>query len=90
MKSGDLIKFTSGQYKNRYATTTTKLYTHRFMEDQDWEMVAHGMGEYAGSYGSAFNVVFSDGGARKALHSGKNRFVIVTEQEKAQEDAKEA
>ena len=89
MKLGDLIKFTSGRHKGRYATTTSKIYTHRFMEDQDWEMVAHGMGHYAGVYGSAFNVVFSDGGTRSAINYSKNKFVVVTDNSK-RSTAKEA
>ena len=35
---------------------TSSEYTHRFMDAEDHEMVAHGMGEYAGSYGTAVAV----------------------------------
>ena len=89
MKCGDLIRFTSGRYKGRYATTTTGLYTHRFMDMEDYEMVQHGMGEFAGRYGSAFNVVFSDGGVKRKLSFSDNRFDIITSNEK-RSDAKEA
>ena len=81
MKKGDLIRFTSGRYKGMYATTTSGKYVHRFMDNQDWEMVSHGMGEYAGSYGSAFNVVFSDGGTRSKIDAAKNSFVIVSNED---------
>ena len=37
-------------------------YVKRFMDAEDHEMVAHGMGEYAGRYGSAVNVVFPKAG----------------------------
>ena len=33
-------------------------YTKRFMSPEDWDMVHGGMGEYAGSYGTAINVIF--------------------------------
>ena len=39
-------------------------YTYRFMDAQDHEMVAHGMGEYAGSYGSAIDMVSLQTGRR--------------------------
>jgi|LWDU01.1.fsa_nt_gi hypothetical protein len=32
-------------------------FTKRFMDAQDHEMVAHGMGEYAGSYGGALRTM---------------------------------
>jgi hypothetical protein len=37
-------------------------YTKRFLDEQDREMIAHGMGEYAGSYGGAVNVIFPQAG----------------------------
>ena len=37
-------------------------YTKRFLDAQDHEMIAHGMGEYAGSYGTAVNVMFPQTG----------------------------
>ena len=78
MKKGDLIKFTGGRYKDMYATTTSEKYVHRFMDNDDWDMVADGMGDYAGKFGTAFNVVFSEGGSRNKIDASKNRFVIVS------------
>jgi len=37
-------------------------YVKRFMDAEDHEMVAHGMGEYAGRYGGAVNVIFPEAG----------------------------
>ena len=39
-------------------------YTYRFMNAEDHEMAAHGMGEYAGSYGSAIDMVSPKTGRR--------------------------
>ena len=49
-------------------------YTYRFMDAQDHEMVAHGMGEYAGSYGSALDLVSALTGRRwRQKHGGTIR-----------------
>ena len=42
MKKGDMIKSPGGQI----AIVTGDPYTKRFMEEQDWEMERHGMGEW--------------------------------------------
>ncbi|MBC8409285.1 MAG: hypothetical protein H8E12_11275 [Rhodobacteraceae bacterium] len=34
-----------------------KPFTKRYMDAQDYEMQAHGMGEYAGTYAAAVNVL---------------------------------
>ena len=88
MKKGDLIKFTTGIWKGKFATTTADIYSHRFMDQEDWDMVANGMGEYAGVFGSAFNVVFSDGGTRNKIRTDQNRYIVINENERS--DAKEA
>ena len=74
---GDLVKFTEGPYKDRFATATSDVYTHRHMDAQDYEMEAHGMGQYAGSYGSAFNIVFTDTGDCRRIIYGKHRFEVL-------------
>ena len=33
-------------------------YTKRFLDEQDHEMISHGMGAYAGSYGTALYIIF--------------------------------
>ena len=59
MKKGDLVRTRRGEY----GTVVRGTYTHRFMEAEDYEMMDHGMGEYAGLYGSAVDVIFSTTGA---------------------------
>ena len=66
MKPGDLVQTKLG----KYATVVRGPYTYRFMEAEDYEMVAHGMGEYAGLYGSAIDVVFSTTGAVRRFKMG--------------------
>ena len=54
IKKGDLLR------DNRTQDTwvaETDVYTKRFMDDEDHEMAAHGMGEYAGIYAGAVRVV---------------------------------
>jgi hypothetical protein len=42
-------------------------FTKRFMEAQDYEMEAHGMGEFAGIYGSALRAVSPKTGQVRVL-----------------------
>ena len=37
-------------------------YTYRFMESEDYDMQAHGMGEYAGVYGTAVDITSTETG----------------------------
>ena len=61
IQTGDLLlNRTSGETVHVVRGT----YTYRFMDAQDHEMVAHGMGEYAGSYGSALDLVSTKTGRR--------------------------
>jgi hypothetical protein len=48
-------------------TVVRGTYTHRYMDAQDHEMAAHGMGHMAGSYGSACDVVSMASGRRMRL-----------------------
>lgn len=57
-KVGDLIK---KRPSGVLATVSRGPYTHRFMEAQDYEMEAHGMGEYAGVYGTAYDITYTTG-----------------------------
>ena len=53
-RDGDLIRNKrSGALRRIIGETFTK----RFMDSQDYEMQAHGMGEYAGTYGSAIRTM---------------------------------
>ncbi len=56
-KKGDLVKNRKGDL----ATVSRDGYTYRFMEAQDWDMVDGGMGEYAGVYGTAYDVTYMTG-----------------------------
>jgi len=63
MKKGDMIKSPGGQI----AIVTGDPYTKRFMEEQDWEMERHGMGEYAGIYASAVPIMYPKTGKRRVM-----------------------
>ena len=52
---------------------TTGEYTHRFMDHEDHEMVDHGMGEYAGSYGTAVMVTSTMTGTGRRLRLSQTR-----------------
>jgi len=73
MKRGDLIQMSDG----RFATVVRGDYTFRFMELEDYEMESNGMGEYAGLYRTAIDVVFTDSGYRQRLSVAKHRFTVV-------------
>jgi hypothetical protein len=63
----------------RFATVVRETYTHRFMDsEQDQIMMAHGMGHLAGTYGSAFDVVFTDNGSRMRVAMNKRNFEVVS------------
>ena len=64
IKQGDLVQNKRSHYdaiNKRVSTHVFEVvrgpYTARFMDAQDYEMEAHGMGEYAGSYGTAIDVI---------------------------------
>jgi hypothetical protein len=44
-----------------------EIFTKRFMEEQDYEMERHGMGEYAGVYASAIRVLSAKTGQVRVL-----------------------
>ena len=46
------------------------VFTKRYMDSQDWEMVEHGMGEFAGLYESALRVVNVENGNKSTLRMG--------------------
>jgi hypothetical protein len=64
VKTGDLIRVTSGRSSGKYATVVSDTYTHRKMEAQDYDMESHGLGHLAGVYCTAFNIVFTEGNGR--------------------------
>ena len=81
VKVGDLIK---NSIDGRLATVSRGPYTHRFMESQDYEMESHGMGEYAGVHGTAYDVTYMTGrltGHTARIQSGKSGWVLVPDNE---------
>jgi hypothetical protein len=81
VKVGDLIKRSRDGI---LATVSRGPYTHRFMESQDYEMEAHGMGEYAGVYGSAYDITYTTGqwaGRTMRIQSGKGGWACVSDSE---------
>lgn len=72
-KKGDLIK---NKRSGLLAEVTRDGYTFRFMDQQDHEMAAHGMGHLAGVYGTAYDAVYLTGNSQgqkiriRAQHRG--------------------
>jgi|1_EtaG_2_1085319.scaffolds.fasta_scaffold09069_3 hypothetical protein len=56
-KKGDLVRF---RYGGRLATVMCDVYSARFIDATDREMIAHGMGHFAGTYGGAVDVCYTD------------------------------
>jgi len=52
-KKGDLV-----EYRGGLATVMRDEYTTRFLGPEDEEMIAHGMGHLAGTYGGAVDLVY--------------------------------
>ena len=76
-KKNDLIQNKRGEL----ATVSRDGYTHRFMEAQDWDMVNGGMGEYAGVYGTAYDITYMTGdqqGKSRRIQAGKGGWKKVT------------
>ena len=75
MKPGDLVKVR----QRGFGTIMRGPYTYRFMEAQDYEMESHGMGEYAGSYGSAIDVMFHNDGITRRLRPYQDGVEVINE-----------
>jgi hypothetical protein len=69
-KKGDLVKVTR---TGRFALVNRDGYTKRYMDAQDHEMAAHGMGHLAGTYEAAVDVTFTDNGEQKILRISQTR-----------------
>ena len=78
---GDLVKFTRGRHKGKIAAATSGVYVYRRLDAVDHEMISHGMGEYAGSFCSAFNVMFTDTGSSQRIICGSSVSYEIIEQE---------
>ena len=75
LKKGDLIELKDGTK----AILTSNTYTHRKLDEEDHEMIAHGMGEYAGSYCTAFNILIPETGQARRIIYGDHKFKKVAE-----------
>ena len=83
LKKGDLIRNKEGIL----AEVTQDGYTFRFMDAEDREMVAHGMGHMAGSYGTAYNATFITGpniGRTIRVRARKSQWKKVASQENSE------
>ena len=81
---GDLIKKSNGDL----AEVTRGGYTHRFMEAQDYEMEDNGMGDYAGVYGTAYDITYMTGqwqGRTVRIQAGKRGWTRVADEVKVEE-----
>lgn len=56
LKEGDLVQSVYGKV---LATVVRGPYTHRFMDNYDYEMCAAGHGDLAGTYASAYDIVIT-------------------------------
>ena len=79
LKKGDLVELKDGTK----AILTSNTYTHRKLDSYDHEMIAHGMGEYAGTYCTAFDVLIPETGVTRRIIYGDHKFKKVAESEVA-------
>ena len=70
LKKGDMVELRDGII----AVLTSDTYTHRHLDWEDHEMIANGMGEYAGTYCTAFNALVPSTGRSLRLIYGKDYF----------------
>ena len=75
MKQGDLLRLSDG----RAAYAVSDVYTHRFMERQDYEMESRGLGNLAGVYGPAIDVLFLSGLGRKRLRLSVEKCEVISD-----------
>jgi len=81
LQVGDLVKNNQGII----AEVISNTYTHRFMEAQDRDMEAHGMGHMAGVYTTAYDIRIISGQDLgqtrrvRASHRMWNKVIIETE-----------
>ncbi len=81
-KKGDLIECRN---TGLLASVSKGPYTYRFMEREDYEMVACGMGDLAGVYATAYDIIYMTGsslGNTRRIKSS-NTWRLVSRQEEA-------
>ena len=76
-KKGDLVELSDG----KTAILISNTYVHRKLDAEDHEMIANGMGEYAGTYCSAFNVLIPETGVEKRIICGTHNFKKIADAE---------
>tara|TARA_R100000655_G_C2990844_1_gene193104 strand:+ start:1869 stop:2117 length:249 start_codon:yes stop_codon:yes gene_type:complete len=74
LKKGDLIELKDGTK----AILTSDTYVYRKLDAVDYEMIDNGMGEYAGSYCSAFNIVIPETGVSRRIIYGDHKFTKIS------------
>ena len=75
MKQGDLLRLGDG----RAAYVVSDVYTYRFMEKQDYEMEAGGLGHLAGIYGPAIDVLLLSGLGQKRLRLNVEKYEVISD-----------
>jgi hypothetical protein len=61
------------------AYAVSDVYMYRFMENQDYEMEASGLGHLAGVYGSAIDVLFLSGLGRRRLRLSIEKCEVISD-----------
>ena len=75
---GDLIRFNGS---GKYATVIRESYTKRFMEQEDYEMVTHGMGHLAGIWAGAIDIIYTETGRKQTIRvGGPHTFEVIKDE----------
>jgi|ETNvirnome_2_300_1030623.scaffolds.fasta_scaffold158550_1 uncharacterized protein with NAD-binding domain and iron-sulfur cluster len=67
IRNGDMLRDTR---TGLTYVAQSEVFTKRYMDAQDWEMVEHGMGEFAGLYESALRVLNIKDGISTIIRMG--------------------
>tara|TARA_Y100000310_G_scaffold302034_1_gene339005 strand:+ start:325 stop:573 length:249 start_codon:yes stop_codon:yes gene_type:complete len=74
LKKGDLIRF---KKTGHYATVIRDEYIHRFIEAEDLDMIACGMGHLAGIYGTAIDIHITNTGEIRKPYQVNHKLIEV-------------
>jgi hypothetical protein len=76
LKKGDLVR---SRTTDRLATVIRDEYNKVFYGPEDEEMMAHGMGEYAGIYGRAIDICYVDTAERvRGIDARSSHFEVMS------------
>ena len=67
IKNGDMLRDTR---TGLTYVAQGEVFTKRYMDAEDWEMVDHGMGEFAGLYESALRILNTQNGISTIIRMG--------------------